>query len=93
METNLWLMWAIFASPLVIFAIMFCVLSVICRKTQGEIKLILPPETLLKVMAVLLIVMVTFILAFQKILDQAVVATILGSVAAGTIGMDFRSKP
>jgi hypothetical protein len=71
---------------------MFCVLVITNKQTTGEIKFILPPEILLKVMALLLIVVVTFILAYLKILDQSVIAAILSSVGTGTIGMYLNSK-
>jgi len=87
-----WIVVVFFAIPFVTFATMFIVLLAINKRTTGEIKLILPPETLVKVMAIISIVVVTFVLAYMKILEQAVVATILGSVAAGTIGLDFKGK-
>ena len=91
-KTSIWVILISFVVPFFTIGFMYCYIVRINKITTGEIKFIWPPETLLKVLALLLIVVVSFVLAFLKILDQAVVATILGSVAAGTIGMDFKGK-
>lgn len=74
-----------FGIPFLAFVIIFCWLVVFNRTTTGEIKFILPPDVFLKVMAVILVVVVTFILTFYKIMDVSVTAAILGSVVTGAI--------
>lgn len=74
-----------FGIPFLSFVIIFCWLVVFNRSTTGEIKLILPPDVFLKVMAVIMVVAVTFILTFFKIMEVSVTAAILGSVVTGTI--------
>lgn len=74
-----------FGIPFLSFVIIFCWLVAFNKKTTGEIKQILPPDVFLKVMAVMMVVVVTFILTFYKIMEVSVTAAILGSVVTGTI--------
>lgn len=74
-----------FGVPFLAFVIIFCWLVVFNRKTTGEIKSILPPDVFLKIMAIIMVVAVTFILTFYKIMEVSVTAAILGSVVTGTI--------
>jgi hypothetical protein len=92
MDANVKIVLYGFLIPFGSLVVMFCFLVITNRKTTGEIKFILPPEILLKVMALLLIVVVTFILAYFKVLDQSVTAAILSSVGTGTVGMHLNSK-
>ena len=71
--------------PFLSFVIIFCWLTFFNRKTTGEIKFILPPDVFLKVMAVIIVVAVTFLLTFYKIMGVEVTAAILGSVVTGAI--------
>lgn len=85
-NNNDWLIILIgFGIPFLAFVIIFCWLVAFNRKTTGEIKYILPPDVFLKVMAVIMVVVVTFILTFCKIMEVSVTAAILGSVVTGTI--------
>ena len=81
-----------FAIPFASFVIMFVILIIFNKNTTGEIKYILPPDILLKVMAIILVVIVTFILTYLKILDVAVTAAILGSVVTGTMNIKKKDK-
>lgn len=74
-----------FGIPFLSFVIIFCWLVAFNKNTTGEIKVILPPDIFLKVMAVIMVVAVTFILTFYKIMEVSVTAAILGSVVTGTI--------
>ena len=74
-----------FGIPFLAFVIIFCWLVAFNRSTTGEIKHILPPDVFLKVMAIIMVVVVTFILTFYKIMEVSVTAAILGSVVTGTI--------
>lgn len=74
-----------FGIPFLSFVIIFCWLVAFNKKTTGEIKQILPPEIFLKVMAVILVVVVTFLLTLNKIMDVSVTAALLGSVITGTV--------
>lgn len=71
--------------PFLSFVVIFCWLVAFNKQTTGEIKKILPPDIFLKVMAIILVVAVTFILAYYGILETGVTAAILGSVVTGTI--------
>jgi uncharacterized membrane protein len=71
---------------------MYVVLTLANRGTSGEIEFILPPEILLKVFAVFLLVSVVFVLATSKIIGEATVAALLGAIASGTLGIAFSGK-
>ncbi|PAW07714.1 hypothetical protein B6K85_26175 [Vibrio sp. V1B] len=71
---------------------MFVVLVLANKQTTGEIKRILPPDILLKIFAVFLLVSVIFILAISKILSESTVSALLGAIASGAIGMSLSSK-
>jgi hypothetical protein len=77
--------------PFVCLTIMYIVLTLANKstKTTGEIKFILPPDILLKVFAVFLLVSVVFILATRKIISEATVAALLGAIGSGTLGIAF----
>jgi hypothetical protein len=92
MSDNVLIVLITFLVPFLSLVSMFIVIAIVNRRTTAEIKYWLPPETLLKIMALLLIVVVTFLLGFLKILDQSVIAAIIGSVASGTVGMAIESK-
>ncbi|HDY7745273.1 TPA: hypothetical protein RQK21_004388 [Vibrio vulnificus] len=88
-----WMFFTMFmAIPFVCLTIMFVVLVVTNRKTTGEIKLILPPDILLKIFAVFLLVCVVFILAISKVLSESTVSALLGAIGSGAIGMSLNSK-
>lgn len=84
-ENDLLLILIGFGIPFLSFVLIFCWLVVFNKSTTGEIKMILPPDIFLKVMAVILVVDVTFILTFYKIMEVSVAAAILGSVVTGAI--------
>jgi len=92
LDTNLWVVLIAFGVPFVSMVIMFCCLVVMNKATTGEIKHILPPEVFLKLMAILMVVIVTFLLAYTKLLDQTAVAAILGSIGTA-VGMNLRVPP
>lgn len=81
-----------FGIPFISFVIIFCWLVAYNKSTTGEIKQILPPDVFLKVMAVIMVVAVTFILTFYKIMEVSVTAAILGSVVTGTIASIKKSE-
>ena len=71
---------------------MFIVLVVTNKSTTGEIKYILPPDILLKIFAVFLLVTSVFVLAISNILSESTVSALLGSIASGAIGMSLSTK-
>ena len=85
MSENLCLTLIVFSIPFASFVIMYCWLIFFNRKSTAEIKWNLPPDTLLKMMVVILVTIVTFLLTYFKILDVSVSAAILGSIVTGTI--------
>jgi len=78
--------------PFVCLTVMYIVLTLVNRGTTGEIKFILPPDILLKVFAVFMLVSVIFVLATSKIINEATVAALLGAIASGTLGIAFSGK-
>ena len=63
---------------------MICVVLLIANwRTTGEIKNILPPDVLLRVFAVFMVVSVIFVLAVLKIIQEATVSALLGAVVTG----------
>ena len=82
----------VLAIPFVCLTIMFVVLVLANTKTTGEIKYILPPDILLKIFAVFLLVIIIFILALSKILTESTVSALLGAIGSGAIGMSLSSK-
>lgn len=80
------------AVPFVCLTIMYVVLTLVNRATTGEIKVILPPDILLKVFAVFMLISVIFVLATTKILNEATVGALLGAVASGTLGIVVSPK-
>jgi hypothetical protein len=78
--------------PFVCLTIMYIVLAIVNRKSTAEMKWILPPEILLKVFAVLLLVTVIFVLATTKLISEATVGALLGAVVTGTLTIPFGSK-
>ena len=80
------------AVPFVCLTVMYVVLTLVNRKTTGEIKVILPPDILLKVFAVFMLISVIFVLGTTKILNEATVGALLGAVASGTLGIVVSPK-
>jgi hypothetical protein len=78
--------------PFFCLTLMYVVLTLANRKTTGEIKFILPPEILLKVFAVFMLVSVVFVLATNKLIAEATVAALLGAIVSGTLGIAFSNK-
>jgi uncharacterized membrane protein YoaK (UPF0700 family) len=68
---------------------MYVVLVIANQRTTGEIKKILPPEVLLKVFAVFMVVSVIFVLAVLKIIQESTVSALLGAIATGVLGISF----
>jgi hypothetical protein len=83
-ETNS-LVLIVFGVPFFCFLVMFCWLVTTNRKTTAEVRLTLPPDVFLKIIAVMLVVVVTFLLTYLRIMEVSVTAAILGSVVTGTI--------
>lgn len=86
---------------LIMFAIPFVSITIIYwlmvrantnTKTTGEIKYIIPPDMLLKILAVFVIVFVVFVLGMYKIIGESTVSALLGAIASGAIGMAFKGK-
>jgi hypothetical protein len=71
---------------------MYVVLVVANWKTTGEIKMILPPEILLKVFAVFMVAGVIFALAVLKIIQESTVSALLGAVATGVLGFSGKKE-
>jgi len=92
MNDELWLILIAFGVPFASFVVIFCWLVAFNKQTTGEIKQILPSDIFLKVMAIILVVVVTFILAYCRILETGVTAAILGSVVTGTVMSIKQSK-
>ncbi len=65
------------AIPFACLTLMYVVLVVANWKTTGEIKMILPPEILLKVFAVFMVAGVIFDLAVLKIIQESTVSALL----------------
>lgn len=78
--------------PFVCLTVMFIVLVWVNKATTGEIKKILPPEILLRIFAVFLLVAVIFILAVNNLLSESTTSALLGAIASGAIGMSLTSK-
>lgn len=78
--------------PFLCLTVMYIVLTLTNKNTTGEIKYILPPDILLKVFAVFMLVSVIFVLAIMKIIQESTVSALLGSIASGAIGMAFSAK-
>jgi hypothetical protein len=68
---------------------MYLVLVIANWKTTGEIKNILPPDVLLKVFAVFMVVSVIFVLAILKIIQESTVSALLGAVVTGVLGISY----
>ena len=73
--------------PFLCLTIMYVVLTIANRSTTGEIKFILPPEILLKIFAVFLLISVVFVLATSRIISESTVAALLGTIASGILGI------
>src|SRR5260370_19470936 len=77
------------AIPFGCLTLMYVVLVIANWKTTGEIKNILPPDVLLKVFAVFMVVSVIFVLAVLKIIQEATVSALLGAVVTGVLGISY----
>jgi len=71
---------------------MYIVLTLTNWKTTGEIKMILPPDILLKVFAVFMVASVIFVLAFLKIIQESTVSALLGAIATGVLGFSALNR-
>ncbi|WP_369991353.1 hypothetical protein [Pseudomonas xanthosomatis] len=92
MELNKQLIYVMFmVFPFTTLASMYIVLMFINRKTTGEVKRILPPDILLKVMALFMLVCAIFILAMEKIVNESTVSALLGAIATGVLGVAFKN--
>lgn len=80
------------AIPFACLTLMYVVLVVANWKTTGEIKMILPPEILLKVFAVFMVAGVIFALAVLKIIQESTVSALLGAVATGVLGFSAKKE-
>jgi len=87
-----WFYLLFLAIPFACLTIMYVVLLLTNKSTTGEIKFILPPDMLLKIFAVFMLVSVIFVLASTKILSEATVSALLGAIASGAIGMVLTNK-
>jgi hypothetical protein len=82
-----WALLLAIVTPYVAIAGMYFAMIRANRITTGEIKFILPPKIALKIVAIIMIVQTTLLLAIQKILEPSAVAALMGAVATATIGM------
>ena len=73
--------------PFACLTTIYIVLAWVNQKTTAEMKWILPPDILLKVFAVFMLVSVIFVLAIMKLIQESTVSALLGSIASGAIGM------
>lgn len=82
------------AIPFFCLTAMYIVLTIAnaCQNTTGEIKFILPPDILLKVFAVLMLVNIIFVLAIMKVIQESTVSALLGSIGTGAIGIVFTAR-
>ena len=71
---------------------MYVVLTIVNKTTTGEIKAILPPDMLLKIFAIFLLISIIFVLGVNKIISESTVAALLGAIIAGTLGIVLQSK-
>lgn len=76
--------------PFAMLSIMWIVLMFTNRKTTGEVKKILPPEILLKVLALFMLVSAIFILGMEKIVNESTISALLGAIATGLLGIAFK---
>ncbi len=86
-SANEWALLLAIVMPYLAMAAMYFAMIKANRNTTGEIKFILPPKTTFKIVAVIMIVQATLLLAVQKILEPSAVAALIGAVATATIGM------
>ncbi len=78
--------------PFACLTLMYVILVATNWKTTGEIKMILPPQILLKVFAVFMVTGVIFSLAVLKIIQESTVSALLGAVATGVLGFSAKRK-
>ncbi|HNZ64587.1 MAG TPA: hypothetical protein PKJ10_02015 [Smithella sp.] len=78
--------------PFLCLTLMYIVLTLTNWKTTGEIKMILPPDILLKVFAVFMVASVIFVLAFLKIIQESTVSALLGAIATGVLGFSALNR-
>ncbi len=76
--------------PFACLTLMYVILVFANGETTGEIKMILPPEILLKVFAVFMVTGVIFVLAVLKIIQESTVSALLGAVATGVLGFSAK---
>jgi heme/copper-type cytochrome/quinol oxidase subunit 3 len=87
MEKSCFFLWLLI--PFGCLTLMYLILVAANWKTTGEIKNILPPDVLLKVFAVFMVVSVIFVLAVLKIIQEATVGALLGAVVSGVLGISY----
>lgn len=87
MSENIQLVLICFFTPFMSLVIMFWVLTHYNSKngSLAEVRLTLPPEILLRIMAVFLIAVITFVLTYQKVMEMSVASAILSSIVTGVI--------
>lgn len=76
--------------PFAMLSIMWIVLMAANHKTTGEVKRILPPEILLKVLALFMLVSAIFILGMEKIVNESTISALLGAIGTGLLGIAFK---
>ncbi|MFZ0963682.1 MAG: hypothetical protein WAO35_22690 [Terriglobia bacterium] len=82
------------AIPFICLTAMYFVVTIsnAWQHAMGEIKFILPADILLKVFAVLMLVSIIFVLAVLKVIQEATVSALLGSIGTGAIGIVFTAR-
>ena len=78
--------------PFAALSIMWIVLMLINRNTTGEVKKVLPPDVLLKVMALFMLVSVFFILVREHSVNESTISALLGAIATGVLGIALKGK-
>ncbi len=87
-----WHLLIMFAIPFASITLIYWIAVAANKKTTGEIKYIIPPDMLLKILAVFVIVFVIFVLGLSKIIGDSTVSALLGAIASGAIGMAFKKE-
>lgn len=78
--------------PFLTLSIMWSVLLLSNRKTAWEVKNVLPPEVLLKVMTLFMLVCAIFILGMERVVNESTISALLGAIATGILGIALKGK-
>jgi len=87
-----WHLLVMFGIPFLAITIMYWIMVRANTNSTGEIKYIIPPDMLLKILAVFVIVFVVFVLGLTNVIGESTVSALLGAISSGAIGMAFKGK-